>query len=90
MHKKFMIQSSSLLRQAEEWVDLEWDKNLPLSEDFILSSCLCRLKSLHKTLVALHQWIEDNTNSGDLSRVIYLVGGIKKLTNSWASQNISK
>jgi hypothetical protein len=89
-NRRFMIQASSLLKQASKWVDIDWDNTLSMQEEELLFSCTTRFSHIREALTKLHRWVEENPHSSELAGVVYLIGGIQKLTNSWASQNISK
>lgn len=92
-HKRFIARSTTLLRQSKQWVDVSlegFEGSLDTSDEALLSTCLISLGKVDRTLLKLHQWLEENPHSEDYQKVVFLIGGLKKLLASWSSKNILK
>ena len=90
-YKKFIARSTSLLRQAGEWVDVSlegFEGSLDTSDEALVKTCILLLQKTSRVLLKLHEWLKENTDSGDFSKVTSLIKGFQSLTNSWASGNI--
>lgn len=92
-HKDFIVRCTGCLKRSQQWVDVSLEGftgSLDTSDEALVSVCLILIGKTNRTLLKLHQWLEENPDSVDYPKVVYLIGGIKKLMNSWASQNICK
>lgn len=90
-HKDFIFRSTRLLRDAQQWVHVSlegFEGSLDTSEEALLEVCLLLLNKTNRALVKLLRWLNENPGSPDYRKVIFLVGGIRKLLASWSSGNI--
>lgn len=92
-YKRFIYNCTDCLESSQQWVGVSlegFEGSLETSDKALLSTCILLLKKTSRVLLKLEDWLEENYQSEDHHKVVYLVGGIKKLTNSWASGNICK
>ena len=90
-YKKFIARSTSLLRQAEEWVNVSlegFEASLDTSDEELVKTCLLLIQKIGKALPKLLERLEENSTSSDFSKITSLIKGFKSLTKSWTSGNI--
>ena len=90
-YKDFIFRCTRSLERSTSWVDVSlqgFQGSLDVSDEALLSVCLILIGKTDRTLPKLHQWLEENPKSEDCQKVVYLIGGFKKLLASWSSNNI--
>lgn len=91
--KSFISRCTRCLKSSQEWVDVSlegFEGSLDTSDEALLKVCLILIRKTDRTLLKLHQWLEENPQAKDYAEVVYLIGGFKKLLASWSSGNILK
>lgn len=91
--KSFITRCTRCLESSQQWVDVSlegFEGSLDTSDEALLSVCLILLGKTNRTILKLHQWLEENKESKDYPEVVHLIGGFRKLLASWSSGNIQK
>ena len=91
--KRFIYNCTDCLKSSQQWVDVSlegFEGSLDTSEEALTTTCLLLIKKTSRVLVKLEDWLGENYQSEYHHKVVYLVGGIRKLTKSWTSFNIRK
>lgn len=91
--KDFIFRCSRCLKNSGQWVDVSlegFEGSLDTSDEALLSVCLILIGKTNRTILKLHEWLEENPQAKDYAEVVYLIGGFKKLLASWSSGNIQK
>jgi hypothetical protein len=91
--KDFIFRCTRCLKSSQQWIEVSlegFEGSLDTSDEALLTVCLLLIKKTDRVLPKLHEWLEENPQSEDYHKVVYLVGGFRKLLASWSSGNILK
>ena len=91
--KRFIYNCTDCLKSSQQWVDVSLEGfkgSLDTSDEALLSVWLILIGKTNRIMPKLHQWLEENPKSEDYPKVVYLIGGFRKLLASWSSNNILK
>lgn len=89
----FISRSCKGLELCQKWVDVSLEGfygSLDTSDEALLCVCFILIGKIKRTLLKLHEWLEENPDSPDYPKVVYQIKYFKKLLASWSSGNIIK